>query len=180
LEFLEGIPGSVGGALRMNAGAMGKQTFEVLDRVRYVGFNGEIYDTDARTLPVAYRCCPVFQNHIALEATFRGEKTERTKIDSLLRLFEKKRWSSQPAKPSAGCIFKNPDEVPAGKLIEELGLKGTRVGGACVSDKHGNFIVNEGRATAADILKLIGVIRERAKRERGIELEPEVLILGKD
>ncbi len=180
LEFLEGIPGSVGGALRMNAGAMGKQTFEVLERVRYVSLTGEVYETEARVLPVSYRCCPVFQNHIALEATFRGEKSERSKIDSLLRLFEKKRWSSQPAKPSAGCIFKNPEAVPAGKLIEELGLKGTRVGGASVSELHGNFIVTEGGASAADVLRLIGMIRERAKQERGIELEPEVLILGKD
>ena len=180
LEFLEGIPGSVGGALRMNAGAMGKQTFEVLDRVRYVSMAGEIYDSEARQLPVTYRNCPVFQNHIALEAIFRGEKTERSKIDSILRMFEKKRWSSQPAKPSAGCIFKNPEVVPAGKLIDELGLKGTRVGGACVSDVHGNFIVNDGGATAADVLRLIGIIRERARQERGIDLEPEVLILGKD
>ena len=95
-------------------------------------------------------------------------------------MFEKKRWSSQPAKPSAGCIFKNPEVVPAGKLIDELGLKGTRVGGACVSDVHGNFIVNDGGATAADVLRLIGIIRERARQERGIDLEPEVLILGKD
>jgi len=180
LEFLEGIPGSVGGALRMNAGAMGKQTFEVLEWVRYVSLTGEIYDAAASTLPVSYRCCPLFQSHIALAAIFRGEKTERSKIDSLLRVFEKKRWSSQPAKPSAGCIFKNPASVPAGKLIEELGLKGTGVGGAKVSEVHGNFIVNEGQATAADVLRLIEVIRERAKQERGIELEPEVMILGRD
>jgi len=180
LEFLEGIPGSLGGALRMNAGAMGRQTFDVVDWVRYVSFSGEIYDTDAGSLPVSYRSCPVFASHVVLSAVLRGEKTPRPAIEERLRTFEKKRWSSQPAKPSAGCIFKNPEAIPAGKLIEELGLKGTSVGGARVSDIHGNFIVNEGGATAADVLNLIGMIRERARRERGIELETEVMILGNE
>lgn len=180
LEFLEGIPGSVGGALRMNAGAMGRQTFEVVERLRYMSMAGEVYEAEARTVPVGYRSCPVLQSHIALEATWVGEPTEVSRIDELLRMFEAKRWSSQPAKPSAGCIFKNPPQIPAGKLIDELGLKGLRVGGACISEEHGNFIVNEGGATARDILQLVELVRERARRERGIELEPEVMILGKD
>ncbi len=180
LEFLEGIPGTVGGALRMNAGAMGRQTFDVLEWVRYVSFAGEIYDADAQKLPVAYRSCPLFTNHVALGAMFRGEKTPRAKIEETLRVFEQKRWSSQPAKPSAGCIFKNPVTIPAGKLVEELGLKGQRVGGAVVSDVHGNFIVTERGATATDVLALIAKIREHAQRERGIELEPEVMILGRE
>ena len=86
----------------------------------------------------------------------------------------------QPAKPSAGCIFKNPATIPAGRLIEELGLKGMSVGGARVSEMHGNFIVNEGQATARDVLQLIAAIRERARQERGIDLEPEVMILGSE
>lgn len=180
LEFLEGIPGSVGGALRMNAGAMGHQTFEVVERLRYMSFAGDVYEAEARTVPVGYRSCPLLQSHIALEATLVGTPTEVSRIDALLRSFEAKRWSSQPAKPSAGCIFKNPSEIPAGKLIDELGLKGLRVGGACISERHGNFIVNEGGATARDILQLVELIRERVRRERGIELEPEVLIVGKD
>ncbi len=180
LEFLEGIPGSLGGALRMNAGAMGRQTFDIVDWVRYVSFSGEIYDTDAGSLPVSYRSCPIFTNHVVLSAVLRGERMPRPAIEERLRTFEKKRWSSQPAKPSAGCIFKNPEAIPAGKLIEELGLKGKSVGGARVSDVHGNFIVNEGGATAADVLSLIGMIRERARQERGIELETEVMILGND
>src|SRR5256885_5454673 len=92
--------------------------------------------------------------------------------------FSQKRWTSQPAAPSAGCIFKNPTTIPAGKLIDELGLKGTRVGGAVVSDVHGNFIVNDGHATAKDVLNLIQIIKHRAKSTRGIELETEVEILG--
>ena len=141
---------------------------------------GEIYDADAKNLPVSYRSCPILINHIALAAILRGQKTRRAVIEGKLRSFEKKRWESQPAKPSAGCIFKNPEAIPAGKLIEELGLKGTGVGGARVSEIHANFIVNEGGATAADVLGLIGLIRERARKERGIELETEVMIVGND
>ena len=178
LEFMEGIPGSLGGALRMNAGAMGKQTFDIVDWVRYISYSGDIYDTEAKNLPVAYRSCPVFHNHIALSAILHGTKTEKKTIDGRLRAFAEKRWSSQPAKPSAGCIFKNPAAIPAGKLIEELGLKGMAVGGARISEMHGNFIVNEGKATAGDVLQLIAAIRDRAQRERGIDLEPEVMILG--
>jgi UDP-N-acetylenolpyruvoylglucosamine reductase len=92
--------------------------------------------------------------------------------------FSRKRWNSQPAAASAGCIFKNPITIAAGKLIDELGLKGTRVGGAYVSAEHGNFIVNDGTATAHDVLELIEKIRERARLERGIDLQTEVEIIG--
>jgi len=180
LEFMEGIPGSLGGALRMNAGAMGKQTFDVVEWVRYISYSGDVYDAEAKNLPVSYRSCPVFHNHIALSAILRGTKAERKTIDNRLRAFAERRWSSQPAKPSAGCIFKNPETIPAGKLIEELGLKGMSVGGARVSEMHGNFIVNEGRATASDVMQLMATIRDRARRERGIDLEPEVMILGSE
>jgi UDP-N-acetylenolpyruvoylglucosamine reductase len=92
--------------------------------------------------------------------------------------FSRTRWQTQPAAPSAGCMFKNPVTVPAGKLIDELQLKGTRVGGALVSLEHGNFIINEGNASAQNILDLIELIRERARTERGLELETEVEIIG--
>ncbi len=180
LEFLEGIPGTVGGALRMNAGAMGRQTFEVVERVRYVSLAGEIYESEAQLIPVRYRSCPVFASHVALEARFRGNKTRPSLIEKTLRLFEKKRWSSQPARPSAGCIFKNPEPIPAGRLIEELGLKGEKIGRAEVSEKHGNFIVTSKGAHAADVLALIQRIRQRALDERGIDLETEVTILGRE
>jgi UDP-N-acetylmuramate--alanine ligase len=179
-EFLEGIPGSLGGALRMNAGAMGRQTFDLVEWIRYVSYAGEIYDAEAKSIPVSYRSCPLLENHVVLSAMLQGVKTTRAEIDEKLRQFEEKRWSSQPARPSAGCIFKNPATIPAGQLIDELGLKGTTVGGARVSEVHGNFIVNEGGATAADVLRLIALIRERARQERGIELEPEVMILGNE
>ncbi len=97
-----------------------------------------------------------------------------------MKAFSEKRWASQPAAPSAGCMFKNPDRIPAGKLIDELGLKGTRVGGAVVSAEHGNFIVNDGKATARDVLELIAILQQRAKAARGIELQTEVEIIGED
>jgi UDP-N-acetylenolpyruvoylglucosamine reductase len=95
-----------------------------------------------------------------------------------MKSFSEKRWESQPAAPSAGCIFKNPGTIPAGKLIEELGLKGTRVGDAMVSQEHGNFIVNDGHASAKDVLELIELVRTRAKSKRGIDLELEVQVIG--
>jgi UDP-N-acetylmuramate--L-alanine ligase/UDP-N-acetylenolpyruvoylglucosamine reductase len=180
MEFLHGIPGSLGGALRMNAGAMGRQLFDVIESVRSISFSGEVSSAEARELPVNYRSCALFQNHIALSAVLCGQHTPRAQIEETLRRFDERRWATQPAQPSAGCVFKNPDTIPAGRLIDELGLKGTRVGGARVSDKHANFIVNAGGATAKDVLDLIGIVRDRARRERGIELEPEVMILGKE
>jgi UDP-N-acetylenolpyruvoylglucosamine reductase len=92
--------------------------------------------------------------------------------------FSRKRWEAQPAAASAGCIFKNPGLMPAGRLIDELGLKGARVGGAVVSREHANFIVNDAGATARDVLELIALIKRRVRAERGIELETEVQIVG--
>lgn len=181
LEFLEGIPGSVGGALRMNAGAMGSAMFEVVTRVRFMDFSGQIYERDIAEIPAQYRSCPFFETHIALGATFRGQPGAKEVIAQRAAEFNQKRWTSQPKEPSAGCIFKNPlPTLSAGKLIDELGLKGARQGGAMVSTVHGNFIVNEGNATARDVLQLIETIKTRAKTERGVELRTEVEIIGED
>jgi UDP-N-acetylenolpyruvoylglucosamine reductase len=177
LEFLDGIPGSVGGALRMNAGAMGRATFDVLQKVRFMDEAGNVETREAAQVPVEYRSCPLFKTHIVLEATFRGQPDSREAIAKRSEEFNKARWESQPKEPSAGCIFKNPS-IPAGRLIDELGLKGTRRGGAVVSNVHGNFIVNDGAATAADVLELIELIKSRARTERGIELHEEVEIIG--
>ena len=178
LEFLEGIPGSVGGALRMNAGAMGSWFFDVVESIRFMDYRGEIHKRSVREVHVEYRGCPLFKNHIALGATLVGKPAPKEIVAERMNGFSQKRWKSQPAAPSAGCIFKNTSVLPAGKLIDELGLKGTRVGGAIVSDVHGNFIVNEGNATAADVLTLIDMIKQRAKAARGIDLETEVEIIG--
>jgi UDP-N-acetylenolpyruvoylglucosamine reductase len=180
LEFLEGIPGSVGGALRMNAGAMGGATFDAVESVRLMAFDGSVREWAPREMAVAYRGCATLKEHIALGAVFKGVPAPRPEIEKRLQAFSEKRWASQPAAPSAGCIFRNPAAIPAGKLIDELGLKGARVGGAVVSAEHGNFIVNEGSATARDVLALIAILQRRAKNERGIDLQTEVEIIGEE
>jgi UDP-N-acetylenolpyruvoylglucosamine reductase len=180
VEFLEGIPGSVGGALRMNAGAMGAWTFGAVESLRFMDYAGEIYERIAGRVPVEYRACPLLKNHIALGAVFKCKPLSREEIERRMKAYNEKRWESQPAAPSAGCIFKNPGTIPAGKLVDELGLKGTRVGGAVVSAEHGNFIVNDGNATARNVLELIGIVKAKAKAERGIELHTEVEIIGED
>jgi UDP-N-acetylenolpyruvoylglucosamine reductase len=180
VEFLEGIPGSVGGALRMNAGAMGGATFNVIESVRFMDHTGKIQELSRAGMPVEYRCCPLLKDHIALGAVFRCLPAPREEIEKRMKEFSERRWASQPAVPSAGCTFKNPATISAGKLIDELGLKGTRVGGAVVSAEHGNFIVNDGNATARDVLELIAILQQRAKTERGIELQTEVEIIGAD
>ena len=178
VEFLEGIPGSVGGALRMNAGAMGGQTFDAIESVRLMNFEGDVSEMPREKMQVAYRGCATLRNHIALAAVFKCSASSREEIEKRMKSFSEKRWDSQPAAPSAGCIFKNPATIPAGKLVDELGLKGTRVGGAVVSAEHGNFIINDGKATARDVLELIEILKAKAKAERGIDLHTEVEIIG--
>ncbi len=178
LEFLEGIPGSVGGSMRMNAGAMGSWFFDVIESIRFMDYQGRIHERLAAEVNVEYRGCPLLRTHLALSAVLKGVAAAPEAIAERMQKYSAKRWESQPAAPSAGCIFKNPQTIPAGRLIDELGLKGTRVGGAVVSDVHGNFIVNDGSATARDVLALIDVIKQRVRAARGIELETEVEILG--
>jgi UDP-N-acetylmuramate--alanine ligase len=178
LEWLEGIPGTVGGGLRMNAGAMGAQTFENVVRVRYLDANGEAHTKTRDELEVYYRNFPLLEKNFAVSAVFRGEHAPLEEIVRKLEASQEKRRTSQPAAKSAGCIFKNPDACPAGKLVDELGLKNSSVGKARVSEVHGNFIVNDGGATAAEMLELIEKIKATARAKRGIELETEVQIVG--
>jgi UDP-N-acetylmuramate--L-alanine ligase/UDP-N-acetylenolpyruvoylglucosamine reductase len=178
LEWMEGIPGVVGGALRMNAGAMGAQTFESVTRIRYLDAAGNPHVKNRDKLEVFYRRFPLLENNFAISATFRAQPAERAEIDSRLRESQEKRRTTQPIAKSAGCIFKNPNSIPAGQLVDELGLKNSRIGNARVSEVHGNFIVNDGGATGADMLQLINKIQSVARAKRGIELETEVQIVG--
>jgi UDP-N-acetylenolpyruvoylglucosamine reductase len=164
----------------MNAGAMGAWTFGAVESLRLMDHAGEIHERSARDVPVEYRACPLLKNHIALGAVFKCTPLPREEIEKRMMAYSEKRWESQPAAPSAGCIFKNPEKIPAGKLVDELGLKGARVGGAMVSAEHGNFIVNDGKATARDVLELISILKAKAKAERGIILQTEVEIVGED
>lgn len=180
VEFIEGIPGSVGGALRMNAGAMGGETFNAIESIRVMDHAGNARDLAVAEIKFEYRSCALLKNHIALGAVFKCKAASREEVEKRMSGFSNKRWDSQPAAPSAGCSFKNPAQIPAGKLIEELGLKGTKIGGAMVSFEHGNFITNDGTATARNVLDLIALIKAKAKAERGIELHTEVEIVGED
>jgi UDP-N-acetylenolpyruvoylglucosamine reductase len=143
-----------------------------------MSFDGIAHEQTPPDMSFGYRSCPTLKQHIALSAVLRGQPGQREAIEQRMNEYSRKRWQSQPAAPSAGCMFRNPASIPAGRLIDELGLKGTRVGGAVISAEHGNFIVNEGTATARDILELVEVIRQRVRVEHGIELETEVEIVG--
>jgi UDP-N-acetylenolpyruvoylglucosamine reductase len=125
-----------------------------------------------------YRRCEALRTRVALGAELQGRFAARSEIEQRTQEYNTKRWQSQPAAPSAGCIFKNPAAIPAGKLVDELGLKGARVGGAVISEVHGNFIVNDGGARAGDVLQLMEQVQARALADRGIELEPELEIVG--
>ena len=179
-EFMEGIPGNLGGALRMNAGAMQGWTMEVVESVRSIDTLGHVHEIKKDDLEIHYRNVPHFQSHIAVSARLKGKRSSKEEINEKLKAYSGKRWSSQPAAPSAGCIFKNPGPVPAGRLIDELGLKNLSVGPARVSEVHGNFIVNDGGATADDVLQLISLIQNRARETRQIDLHTEVIVLGEE
>lgn len=179
-EWMDGIPGNLGGALRMNAGAMGVQTFDQVVRIRFADRDGNIVSRTPGEIEVRYRNVPVLRDHYALSATLRGTPAPVDAIDGLLGSSFRHRKETQPAAASAGCIFKNPGGLSAGRLVEELGLKNSSVGAARISEIHGNFIVNDGGATASEVLALIERVRARARCERGIELETEVAIIGVD
>lgn len=180
-EFLEGIPGSVGGALRMNAGAMGGWMFDVVEEVRLMNLAGDVRVMKKAAMHVDYRHCAELHDAIALGALLQPAATAAaTDIRRQIDVYQKKRVESQPREPSAGCVFKNPPGTSAGRLIDELGLKGARVGDAEVSPVHANFIINRGHATSADIIGLVRQIRARVKSARGLDLEPEVLLYGRE
>jgi UDP-N-acetylenolpyruvoylglucosamine reductase len=164
----------------MNAGAMGSSIFELVESVRMMDSEGQVFERAASEIPFEYRSCALFKTHVALGAVLRGQFAPRESIDQKMDECSRKRWGSQPAAPSAGCIFKNCATISTGKLVQELGLKGTRMGGAVISEVHGNFIVNEGNAAARDVLALIELVKETARQKRGIELHTEVQIVGED
>ncbi|CAM2989394.1 UDP-N-acetylmuramate dehydrogenase [Rariglobus hedericola] len=179
-EFLEGIPGNLGGALRMNAGAMGGWMFDVVDSVSVMTFDGEVRTLKKSEMHVDYRHCAELHDAIALGALLKpASQSEAASIAKQIEAYKEKRQKSQPREPSAGCIFKNPPNDSAGRLIDASGLKGERVGDAEVSTIHANFIVNRGDATAGDVIELVRRVRARVEQAQGVTLEPEVLLYGK-
>lgn len=178
-EWMDGIPGCVGGSLRMNAGCMGSDMWSVFCRATAVNEDGEIVEFEKDSMQGArYRSIPEFVNTMVTEATFVGTPGSTADIESRMEASRAKRKATQPQEPSAGCTFVNPEQIPAGKLIDELGLKGTRIGGAMISPVHANFIINTGGAKATDVTELIDLIRARVRNERGIDLKTEVQVVG--
>lgn len=179
-EFLEGIPGSVGGALRMNAGAMGGWMLDVVESVELLTLAGELRTFSRAELSSGYRCCPQCVDAVVVAATLKSQgSAAEAEIRSQVLAYAEKRKAAQPREASAGCIFKNPDGDFAGRLIDAHGLKGLACGGAEVSQVHGNFIINRESARAGDVLQLTRMVRERIHQVQGVWLEPEVLLLGK-
>ena len=181
LEFLAGIPGSIGGALLMNAGIKEVEMKDAVDSLTLMDGKGQVNTIPVKELDFSYRGLELPPGAIILAGRFKVRKEKEELIQGKMdRNLEHRRKSHPLDLPNAGCVFKNPEGASAGKIIEELGLKGLRVGDAQISSLHANFIVNLGRATARDFLELIEQIRERVLKERGIELALELMVVGEN
>jgi UDP-N-acetylmuramate dehydrogenase len=181
LEFLSGIPGTVGGAVWGNAGAWGGAAADRLARVKLVTQNGEELLLNRDAIGFGYRASGFPRGAVILQATFTLARGDPSIIRQQISRWLVQRNASQPVEfRSAGSIFKNPPGDYAGRLVEASGVKGTRIGGAMISEKHGNFFVNLGGARAADVLALIRLGRERVRATAGIELELEIQVVGED
>jgi len=181
LAFYRGIPGSIGGALRMNAGAHGMETRDVLVEARAVDRRGQAHVLSNDEMGYAYRHCGVPADFIFTEATFQGEPGAREVIERAMQEVADYREEHQPTKArTGGSTFKNPPGHSAWRLIDEAGCRGLRVGGAHVSEKHCNFLINDGDATARDIESLGEAVRERVMQSSGIALEWEIRRIGHD
>jgi UDP-N-acetylmuramate dehydrogenase len=180
MEFAGGIPGTVGGAVYMNAGAHGSDLSRILIDAEILFENGESKVLSNEELSFSYRTSLLQkQKGIVLEARFQLRTGDREEIAATLAANKERRRNTQPLQmPCAGSVFRNPPNDHAGRLIEAAGLKGYQVGGAQVSEKHSNFIVNCGGATAADVLTLIDHVRSTILEKNGIDLHPEVLVVG--
>ena len=180
LEFAYGIPGSVGGAVFMNAGAYDGEIKEVLDKVKVMDKEGNVLSLNAGELDLSYRHSNIEEKgYIVLEAKFNLKKADKSAIWEKMQELMARRIDKQPLNfPSAGSTFKRPEGYFAGKLIDDAGLRGYSIGGAKVSDKHCGFIVNADKASAKDVYTLISYVRLKVKEKFDVELEPELRVLG--
>ena len=179
-EFASGIPGTIGGACVMNAGAYGGEMKDVLESVTVLTGEGEIIELGRNELELGYRTSVIAKKgYIVLGAVLKLERGDGEKIKTYMDELKEKRVTKQPLEyPSAGSTFKRPEGYFAGKLIEDAGLRGFQVGGAQVSEKHCGFVINRDHATAADIMELMRQVQIRVKENSGVDLEPEVKRLG--
>lgn len=181
LEFAYGIPGTLGGAMVMNAGTHLGDMSRVLVTARMLLSHGQVQEWPASALGLRYRGSAYPPDTVLLGATLRLQQGEREQIEALMYESYARRQRTQPlSQPNAGSIFKNPPGTAAGRLIEALGLKGTRIGGAMISPLHANFIVNVGHATAADVAALMAHVQERVRAVYDVVLEPEVHMVGEE
>ncbi|MBT3265785.1 UDP-N-acetylmuramate dehydrogenase [Candidatus Poribacteria bacterium] len=180
-EFLFGIPGSMGGGIRMNAGAHGASVADIALGARALGWDGATHDLSAADLGFAYRTSQLGAYFCGLRGTFRLEPDDPTRVEAKTKEYYYQRLASQPLDlPSAGCVFRNPDVASAGKLIDDLGLKGLSSGAASVSEKHANFLVAADGATAEDVGALICDVRRRVFDACGVRLELEIKLVGEE
>lgn len=179
-EFASGIPGTIGGACMMNAGAYGGEMKDVLESVTVLTGEGKIIELGRNELELGYRTSVIAKKgYIVLGAALKLERGDGEKIKTYMDELKEKRVTKQPLEyPSAGSTFKRPEGYFAGKLIEDAGLRGFQVGGAQVSEKHCGFVINRDHATAADIMELMRQVQIRVKENSGVDLEPEVKRLG--
>lgn len=178
-EFLAGIPGSMGGALKMNAGAFGGETWEIVENVEMVDAAGNITTRHREDFEIGYRSVQGRGEEWFLQARLRLQKGDSVSSQEQIKALLAKRAKNQPTnQATCGSVFKNPEHDFAARLIEASDLKGFCIGGACVSEKHANFIVNTGQATAADIEALIEHIRNEVSRLHGVTLKTEVCVVG--
>jgi UDP-N-acetylmuramate dehydrogenase len=181
LEFLSGIPGTVGGAVVMNAGAFGEEIASRVKEIHVVNTRGDLIIRDRSSeLEFSYRKLNMEKGSVIVRVLFRLTSEAEGTVAKRISDYLKRKKESQPLEyPSAGSVFKNPPDDYAGRLIEKAGLKGKKIGGAMISEKHANFIVNTGGAKAKDILDLMYLAQETVKKETGIQLEPEIRVVGK-
>jgi UDP-N-acetylenolpyruvoylglucosamine reductase len=181
-EFACGIPGSIGGAVAMNAGAYNGEISNVIESAKIIDNDGNIRILNKDELELGYRMSSILKNgYTVIEVTFKFQNGEQEKIKDRIEDLNKRRSDKQPLEyPSAGSTFKRPEGYFAAKLIEDSGLKGMRVGGAEVSEKHSGFIINKGNATAKDILDLIKLVQNTVKDKFNVDLFTEVRIIGED
>ncbi len=180
-EFLAGIPGTMGGALAMNAGAFGGETWEQVVKVETVDRHGEVRERMPDEFEIGYRSVKGQEGEWFLATWIRLSAGDVTAAQERIRQLLAKRSATQPVGlPSCGSVFRNPEGDHAARLIEAAGLKGTRIGGACVSEKHANFIINEGGASAQDIEQLIRKVQNEVEAVHGVRLQTEVKIVGGD
>jgi UDP-N-acetylmuramate dehydrogenase len=181
LEFASGIPGTVGGAVYMNAGAYGFEIKDVLNKIQLINEDGEISGMTPEETGRKYRHGGIPENSAVIEAWFKLTPGDPEAIKVRAAEYISKRKASQPlSAKSAGSTFKNPPGKKAWQLIEGAGLKGLSVGGAAVSDRHANFLINTGKATAKDFIALMELVKAKVRDKTGMELEPEVRIVGKE